>query len=214
MCNSHSTRVQSIPTAPLKNRYPQCSHRVLMIIMLQKWKVSCCITPVTNLILKYSSAAFLSTTNIIMELAHESSNSLKHKRPKLERGMQRECMASDIPVGWKGKNCWQHCTDRFAQLAMCFLFQLALGLFCWGRAGPDLFSYGRKKTLCPFKKRHQGSHRRYSHFYKLALCASKFVNKHQAPDMAKLWSSQLSPSTVSEKSKCFNHCAWDLPKWG
>lgn len=53
--------------------------------------------------IKIQQCAFLSTTNIIMELAHESSNSLKHKRPKLERGMQRECMVSHIPVGWKGK---------------------------------------------------------------------------------------------------------------
>lgn len=101
ICNSHSTGVQSIPTVPLKNR-PLSVHRVV-IIMLQKWKVLCCITPVTYLILKYSSAALLSTTNIIMELARESSNSLKHKRPKSERVIQRECMASDIPVGWKGE---------------------------------------------------------------------------------------------------------------
>lgn len=66
--------------------------------------VTHCITPVTILKLKYYSAAFLSSTNVTSELAHESSLYIpKHMRPKLEMGMQRECMASDNPVGWKGK---------------------------------------------------------------------------------------------------------------
>lgn len=59
------------PNSTCEEQVPQCPHRVL-IIVLQKLKVSCCITPVTNSILKYSSAAFLSTTNITVELAHES----------------------------------------------------------------------------------------------------------------------------------------------
>lgn len=54
-------------------------------------------------------------------------------RDKLGMGMQRERVASDNPEGWKGKkNCWQHCTDRFAQLA-CASFQLAAAPSYLGR---------------------------------------------------------------------------------
>lgn len=89
------------PNSTPEEQVPQCTQSCDN--NATEMKFSCCITPVTNFILKYSSAALLSTTNIITELARESSNSLKHKRPKLERVIQRECMASDIPVGWKGE---------------------------------------------------------------------------------------------------------------
>lgn len=64
---------------------------------------------------------------------------------KIRKGHAEGVYGIRHPCGLKReKNCWQHCMDRFAQLAMCFLFQLAVGPFCLGRAGADLFSYGRK----------------------------------------------------------------------
>lgn len=131
------------PKSTLEEQVLKCPHRVLLI-MLQKWKVSCCITPVTNLILKYSSAAFLSTTNIIMELAHESPNSLKHKRPKLERGMQRECMASDIPVGWKGKKLLAALYEQICTAGSVLPFSAGSRTLLFRKGSPDLFPYGRK----------------------------------------------------------------------
>lgn len=81
---------------------------------------------------------------------------LEHKKDKLEVDMQRECMASDNPEGQKGKkNCWQHCMDRFAQLA-CASFQLAAGPFSLGRRDPDLFSCGNRQTLFLLKDKASG----------------------------------------------------------
>jgi len=70
--------------------------------------------------------------------------------------MQRECMASENSEGQKGKkNCWQHCTDRFAQLA-CASSQLAAGPFSLGRQDPDLFSCGSRQALFLLKGKASG----------------------------------------------------------
>lgn len=46
---------------------------------------------------------------------------LKHKRPKLEMGMQRECVASDNPAGWKGKKLLAALYRQICTAGVCFL---------------------------------------------------------------------------------------------
>lgn len=46
---------------------------------------------------------------------------LKHKRPKLEMGMQRECVASGNPVGWKGKKLLAALYGQICTAGVCFL---------------------------------------------------------------------------------------------
>ena len=103
-CSSQPRCVTSSSSNPAE-QVPRCPpHKPRVSRIMPQKRVTRCSTPVTVLILKYCSASFLSSTNITLKLAHESSLYIpKRKRPKLEMGMQRECMASDNPAGWKGK---------------------------------------------------------------------------------------------------------------
>lgn len=123
---------------------------------------------------------------------------LKHKGPKLEMGMQRKCMASDNPEGWKGKEIagsivW---TDLHSWHVLPFSWQQDPSVqggevqicFLVGRNRPSVLS--RKCT----REALEDAATSTNLLFVLIGC----LNKHQALDMAKLPSGQLSPSTTSK----------------
>lgn len=126
-----------------------------------------------------------------MELAHGSTEDacfplLKHKR-QIRNGHAEGVCGIRQPRGLeREKNCWQHCTDRFAQLA-CASFQLAAGPFYLGRGGPASFSCVSGQALCPSKRKViREALEDAATSTNLLLVLTGRLNKHWAPDRAEL----------------------------